>query len=645
MDLVWLKRGDARLHDHGAIAAACASGAPFALLFVYEPDQLAHHSVHGSHVEFVNEGLRDLDARLRALAPAARVSLARGEVVDVLSRVHAVHPLRRLLAHEETGHLVSYARDKRVRRWCRRRGVAFQEFAQTGVTRALRDRDDFTKRYNAFMALPEHAAPASGSDLRLLRHLGDGAGAGGGGGSGGGSGGGDDAHARLQGVMCSWQSAAQLADAGLLARAHAGDRPDRQRGGETRALALLRSFLRERGARYSAGISAPALAWSSCSRLSPYLTFGHVSLRRVVRALAARQAEARRERHAAAPVAAAAAAPAWPKSLAAFHSRLRWRSHFIQKLESEPRMEQHAQCAAYDALRTGPGEWRADHFEAWAAGATGFPMVDACMRALLRHGWLNFRMRAMLVSFACYNLWLDWRGVAPHLARCFLDYEPGIHYPQLQMQAGTTGINALRVYNVVKQGKDQDPRGAFIRKYVPELRAVPDAHVHEPHAMPAALQRRCGVAIGGERPAVAGAGAGPGAGAGATGGRVVQWYPAPIVDAQATARVAKERIAAVKRTAEARAQAAAVYQRHGSRSAQHGSGGGARSDFEKASKGKVEGKGKAKTGAKKRGRLLPAGQQTLAAHLSARPGRAEKKPRGSQRASDLPELPEHRWRN
>ena len=112
----------------------------------------------------------------------------------------------------------------------------------------------------------------------------------------------------------------------------------------------------------------------------------------------------------------------WPRALSSFHSRLRWRAHFIQKLESEPRMEEHAQCPAFDALRTAPGDFNDMYYAAWTTGRTGFPMVDACMRCLLRHGWLNFRMRAMVVSFACYNLWLDWRRIAPHLARCFLDY-------------------------------------------------------------------------------------------------------------------------------------------------------------------------------------------------------------------------------
>ena len=108
-------------------------------------------------------------------------------------------------------------------------------------------------------------------------------------------------------------------------------------------------------------------------------------------------------------------------------------------------MEKHCQCPAFETLRTQPGDHNEAHAAAFASGHTGYPMVDACMRCLLETGWLNFRMRAMLASFAAYNLWLDWRHTAKHLGRCFLDLEPGIHYPQLQMQAGTTGINALRV--------------------------------------------------------------------------------------------------------------------------------------------------------------------------------------------------------
>jgi len=90
-------------------------------------------------------------------------------------------------------------------------------------------------------------------------------------------------------------------------------------------------------------------------------------------------------------------------------------------------------------------------------------MIDACMRCLNATGFMNFRMRSMLVSFACYGLHLDWRLIHPHLARVFLDYEPGIHLSQLQMQAGVVGINTIRVYSPHKQIIDQDPECVFIK--------------------------------------------------------------------------------------------------------------------------------------------------------------------------------------
>ena len=180
------------------------------------------------------------------------------------------------------------------------------------------------------------------------------------------------------------------------------------------------------------------------------------------------------------------------------------------------------------------------HFAAFAAGRTGFPMVDACMRCLDETGWINFRMRAMLVSFASYDLWLHWRPTAQLLARRFLDFEPGIHFSQCQMQAGTTGINSVRIYSPTKQLVDQDPRGEFVRRWVPELAGVPTAHLAEPQRMSVAEQDRAGCRIGVD-------------------------YPAPIVDHVRAVREAKRRVGEVRRRAEARAEASRVYQRHGSR--------------------------------------------------------------------------------
>jgi deoxyribodipyrimidine photo-lyase len=161
--------------------------------------------------------------------------------------------------------------------------------------------------------------------------------------------------------------------------------------------------------------------------------------------------------------------------------RQHWHCHFMQKLEDEPRLEFENLHRAYDGMR--PDIADPQRLAAWCAGQTGFPFIDACMRALHQHGWINFRMRAMLMSFASYHLWLPWRETGLHLARKFVDYEPGIHWSQVQMQSGTTGINTTRVYNPIKQAQDHDPNGNFVRHWLPRMRAVPQPWLFQPWLM------------------------------------------------------------------------------------------------------------------------------------------------------------------
>lgn len=210
----------------------------------------------------------------------------------------------------------------------------------------------------------------------------------------------------------------------------------------------------------------------------------------------------------------------------------------MQKLESEPEIEFHNICRAYDGLR----ENEFDHakFEAWKDGRTGFPMIDACMRYLHQNRWINFRMRAMLMSFAAYHLWLHWREPSIFLAKHFLDFEPGIHFPQCQMQSGVTGINTLRIYSPAKQLLDQDPNGEFVRRWVPELEYVPLAYLAEPFrmGMDDQLRYHCRMDVD---------------------------YPLPIVDDKLAVKMAKDRIYAVRRTDEAIQAAQATFLKHGSR--------------------------------------------------------------------------------
>jgi deoxyribodipyrimidine photo-lyase len=240
---------------------------------------------------------------------------------------------------------------------------------------------------------------------------------------------------------------------------------------------VLADFLDHRSASYRGGISSPLRAPDACSRLSAHLAYGTVSLRHVVQATRARAAEL-------------PAQSRQRQGLNAFLSRLYWHCHFIQKLESEPELEWRNLHRGYDGLRE-PG-WNPAHFEALQQARTGWPMVDACVAMLRETGWINFRMRAMLVSVAAYPLWLHWREVGLWLAREFLDYEPGIHWSQLQMQSGTTGINTTRVYNPVKQAQDHDPQGHFVRRWLPTMRRVPDSWLFEPWRMPESVQAACG---------------------------------------------------------------------------------------------------------------------------------------------------------
>jgi deoxyribodipyrimidine photo-lyase len=500
---VWLKR-DLRVVDHAALATAverARGGAVFAV-FLYEPEILAQAEWDGSHTAFQAECLRDLEVDLRRLG--IRLVTRRGEAVALLEQLRSETGFRLLVAHEETGTGTSYARDRRVRRWAREANVELLELPQTGVVRRLASRNGWNRVWERRMEAPQAVvAPSRGGGGRAV--------------------------------------ITRLESRGILGCRDLGlppDTKDRQRGGTHAAHTVLDDFLTRRGRTYTGGISSPVTAATSCSRLSAHLAFGTLSMRQVWQASEARRREVATAAAAETQPRERAALRAWQRSLRAMQSRLHWHCHFMQKLEDEPAIEFRAMLAAAEGLRA--GEVVPERLAAWQSGHTGYPLVDACMRSLLATGWLTFRMRALLVSFASYSLWLDWRPTGLHLARHFLDFEPGIHWSQMQMQSGTTGINTLRIYNPTKQAADQDPQGVFIRRWLPELNGVPAAYLHMPWTMPQAVQQAAGCRIGSD-------------------------YPTPLVDHVAAVREAKRRLAAVRDTPAARAEAREVARRHGSR--------------------------------------------------------------------------------
>ena len=493
LQVVWFKR-DLRVNDHRPLAEAARDGRPLLALYVYEPEIVGAEDFDPSHLVFINQALAELAARLRAVG--GRLTTRVGRLPEVFDELHSRHGgIAHLWSHEETGNALTHARDRRVGAWCRQHGVPWTEIPQHGVFRPHPDREGWAARWTARMSGPVTPAPAELSTVPAL----------------------DAGRLRTP------------ADLGLPASV----RDLAQPGGESPARRLLESFLETRGVDYRRAMSAPGTAWNACSRLSPYLTFGCLSVRETFQAVRARQHEVDELDTAGVPL-----DRRWRRSLASFQSRLRWHCHFIQKLEDEPALERRNFSRAYDGLRE--NDFDPGRFAAWRDGRTGYPLVDACMRALHRSGWINFRMRAMLASFAAYHLWLHWQPTAVYLARLFLDYEPGIHYPQCQMQSGVTGINSIRIYSPAKQALDQDADGSFIRRFVPELAQVPAAFLAEPHLMPTEMQGKHGCRIGRD-------------------------YPAPVVDHAEVYAKARERLGAIRRTDLARREAQRVYARHGSR--------------------------------------------------------------------------------
>ncbi|MEM6771859.1 MAG: FAD-binding domain-containing protein, partial [Bacteroidota bacterium] len=304
--------------------------------------------------------------------------------------------------------------------------------------------------------------------------------------------------------------------------------PSMQPGGETVAWRYLRSFTEDRADGYSRQIGNPSLGRRSSSRLSTYLAWGCHSMRQVYQWTKT----ARVSR----PVSG---------ELRRFRERLWWRAHYYQKLEAEWQIETQPLNPAFVNLhRTRVRAQKppltsndtTDVFHRFITGTTGFPMIDASVRCLDATGWLNFRMRAMLVTFSTFVLWLDWRPVAQWLSSRFLDYDPGIHYGQLQMQAGLTGYHVPRNYNPYKQGEEKDPEGNFVHRWVPELQNIPAPWCHYPHRMTPLEQQLYGFDA--------------------------TVYPAPMVDYTAASRDNMDRYWAVRNSDAAQQALPAIWAKH-----------------------------------------------------------------------------------
>lgn len=503
MRLLWWIKRDLRLADNPALTDAVAraqrEGGEVLPVYIFEPSLLEAPETGALHLRLLLEGLNSLRRALQSRG--SELMVLSGEVPALFDELSRRHPFVAIHVEEETGTLITYERDRRLRRWCRERGVALREFPRNGVVRGLSDRDRRIKVWRQRMEESPLPAPQSIPTSGELRR------------------------------EAAGRALPTLEELGFAPPGGGVQRLDENAAGRT-----LTSFLLTRGVGYTRGISSPEESRFTGSRLSVHLAWGTLSLRCALSRLREREEQLRSDRR----------ERGWLKPLSAFSSRLHWHDHFIQRLEDEPDMELHALNRAYEEM---PYENDPEIERALWMGRTGYPMVDASVRSLTETGFVNFRMRAMIVSFATYALHLDWRRLLHPMARIMADYHPGIHISQLQMQAGVVGINTVRVYNPTKQLLDHDRECHFVRRFIPEIREWSNEEIIT-HAL-AGVDSPSHKRVAPQPELFA---------AGGNGG-----YPAPIVEFRSRVKMMQGEVYRRKGSPFGREEAARVLEKHGSR--------------------------------------------------------------------------------
>jgi deoxyribodipyrimidine photo-lyase len=247
--------------------------------------------------------------------------------------------------------------------------------------------------------------------------------------------------------------------------------------GMSGAEALLSDFL-TRIAGYKDARDFPAV--KGVSYLSVHNRFGTVSIRRLVNEALLAQAEG--------------------IGPATWLSELVWRDFYFQILWHHPRVATRSFKPEYDAIR-----WSDDKllYAAWCEARTGYPIIDAAMRQIAQTGYMHNRLRMIVASFLTKDLHIDWRAGERYFADNLIDFDLAANNGGWQW-AASTGCDAqpyFRIFNPVSQSEKFDPRGKFIRRYVPELARVPDAYIHAPWTMPPLEQQAASCVVGRDYPA------------------------------------------------------------------------------------------------------------------------------------------------